>query len=100
MIKVFVIFRKFEDEVTALFPLELGSNDPYDFLCYSSIGQHGIANRLWARETKPAKPYECRELARELRQIGYKLKVGKRIPRNSLEVRRKKLVESDKVIIR
>lgn len=91
MDKTLVIFRKFEDEVTALFPLEPGTSNPYDMTCYAHVGQHSAADMLWVRETKPAKPSEYRDLARELRQIGYKLKIGRRIPKNALEIRRKKL---------
>ncbi len=89
--KILVIFRKFEAEVTALFPLEPGSNSPYDMTCYAHIGQHGAADMLWAREAKAAKPAEYADLARELRGLGYKLQIGKRIPSNSLEIRRQKL---------
>lgn len=93
MDKTLVVFRKFQDEVTALFPLEPGTSNPYDMTCYSSVGQHSAADMLWARQTEAAKPAEYRDLARELRQIGYKLQIGKRIPRNALEIRRKKLAE-------
>lgn len=93
MDKTLVVFRKFQGEVTALFPLEPGTNNPYDMTCYAHLGQHSSCDMLWARETKAAKPLEYRDLARELRQIGYKLQIGKRIPRNALEIRRKKLAE-------
>lgn len=43
------------------------------------------------REGKMASSKEYAPLARELRQIGYKLKIGKRVPRNALEIRREKL---------
>jgi hypothetical protein len=73
--------------------LELGTNDPYTCLSYEQFGQHSAADMLFVRETKAAKPAEYRSLARELRQIGYKLKIGARIPRNALEIRKKKLAE-------
>lgn len=91
MDKTLVVFRKFEGNVTALFPLEPGSNNAYDMTCYSHVGQHSAADMLWVRKTKPAKIAEYWDLARELTHLGYKLKIGKRVPRNALEVRRKKL---------
>jgi hypothetical protein len=94
--KILVVFKKFQDEITALFPLEPGTNNPYDMTCYCRIGQHSAADMLFARGGKLVSPAEYRGLARELRQIGYKLKIGKRIPRNALEVRRKKLAELGK----
>lgn len=91
MNKTLVVFRKFEGEVTALFPFEPGSNNAYDMACYSHVGQHSTAGMLWVRKTKPAKLIESISLITELRQKGYKMKFGQRIPRNALEVRRKKL---------
>lgn len=89
--KTLVIFRKFENEIIALFPLELGTNNPYDFLSYEHCGQHSAADMLFVRRTKAASPSEYRDLARELRQIGYKLKIGRRIPKNALQKRRNAL---------
>ncbi len=96
MNKTLVIFRKSKDEVTALFPLEPGDMSPATMTCYAHVGQHGVADMLWPRQTKLAKPSEYRSLAKELRKIGYKLQIGKRIPRNALEVRRNKLAAMQK----
>ena len=78
-----VIFRKWRDggEVIALFPCE-----PTEILnrycsCYQHIGQHGEADLpLVIARTVPATPREYRELAKELRRIGYKLDIRKRSP--------------------
>lgn len=88
---VFVVFKKFQGEITALFPLEPGSNSPYDMTCYAHFGQHSAADMLFARGGKLASPAEYRGLARELRGLGYKLQIGKRIPSNSLQIRQRKL---------
>ncbi len=94
--KTLVVFRKSKGEVTALFPLEPGTNSPYDMTCYCHIGQHSAAGMDFIGDSKPAKPAEYRDLARELRNLGYKLQIGKRIPRNSVKIRRKKLAELGK----
>jgi hypothetical protein len=92
MDKTLVIFRKFkEGDIVALFPEIPSSNNGYECLSYMAVGQHGGADPLLVRETKVAKPSEYRDLARELRRLGYKLKIGARIPRNSLEIRRNKI---------
>lgn len=92
MNKTLVVFRKFENgEVIALFPEIPGTSSPYDCLSYCQIGQHSAADMLLTRHTFPAKPLEYKELAKELKQIGYNLKIGRRIPRNSLEIRRNKI---------
>ncbi len=93
---VLVVFRKFQDEITALFPLEPGTNNPYDMTCYAHLGQHSAADMLWVRKTRLATLTESLPLIRELRQMGYNMRFGRRIPRNSLEIRRKKLAELGK----
>jgi len=92
--KTLTVFRKFKSgEVIALFPLIPSSSN--GFLCqsYLHIGQHGAAHPGLVRGTKLATKKEFAPLAKELRAIGYKLQVAKRIPRNALEVRRKAAVE-------
>lgn len=92
MDKTLVIFRKFNSgDVLALFPLVPGTNSAYDCLSYGHIGQHSAADPLLCRTTEAAKPAEYAVLAQELRQIGYNLKIGKRVPRNALEIRRNKI---------
>ncbi len=97
--KTLVIFRKIQGEILALFPLELGTSSPYTCSSYAQIGQHGTADALIAREGKLASFKEYKALANELRKIGYKLQIGERVPRNALEVRRKKLAEISWLII-
>lgn len=94
--KTLVVFKKSEGIVTALFPFEPGTVDGTTMTCYEHIGQHSSACMIWARTAKTAKPSEYRSLAKELRKIGYKLKIGKRIPRNSFDVRREKLAAMKK----
>lgn len=82
--KTKVIFRKFRDgELLALFPDE--NHGAYDAngnpLCvsYMHFGQHGAANYAHCVSiTRPAKPDEYRDLARELTQIGYDLTIRQR----------------------
>ena len=91
MSNTLVIFRKSQNEVTALFPLEPGDVSPGTMMCYAHIGQHSAADMHWHWQTKLAKPSEYRSLAKELRKIGYKLQIGKRIPKNAYDIRSKKL---------
>ncbi len=72
-----VIFRKFENEITACFPTIPGS--PGCATCYAHIGQHGSYSRAWYSTTKGAKPSEYAALLEELKSIGYDdLKIFKR----------------------
>lgn len=76
-----VIFRAYPDgEVVAIFPEIPG--DHTGTLCnsYMHVGQHGMAHcRDVANATRPARPEEWRDLAKELTQIGYDLNVKKRV---------------------
>lgn len=68
-----VIFRKFHNEIIALFPTELGSvGNLGSCMSYQTIGQHGAAdyNGIIAN-SKPATPIEYDRLLGELRRIGY-----------------------------
>lgn len=71
-----VIFRKFGNgDVIAWLPdnpANLGKCDSY-----MHIGQHGEG--VYPAATKPASPKEYRLLAEELRQLGYVLRVVKRL---------------------
>ena len=76
-----VVFRKWRDtgDIIALFP-ELPS-DINGFFCdaYEHVGQHGGADFYGViQATKPATLNETKSLAKELRQIGYRLKPIKR----------------------
>jgi len=79
-----VIFRadKRDGEIIAIFPASAGTNDPYTCSCYVHMGQHGSASLDYVRQrTRPATPTEYRDLKRELRSIGYRLKIAKRMTR-------------------
>lgn len=83
--KTIVVFRKSrrkepdpDAEVTAVFP-EVPWGSEYEMACYSRVGQHGGCGREWYNATKPARPAEYRELAKELRQLGYRLDIRRRI---------------------
>lgn len=86
-----VIFRKWSNgDIIALFPLEPGDCSGVYCMSYEQIGQHGQA-ATDLPNTEPATPEEYSNLARELRSIGYVLRIGKRVPRNAMDVRRAKL---------
>lgn len=76
--KTVVVFRVWHNgDVIALFPNEDAGNG----LCssYEHVGQHGGADYVGVVSlTRPAKPGEYRELATELRRIGYKLVIRSR----------------------
>jgi len=87
-----VIFRKWSNgDIVALFPLKPECRQGYLCSCYEHVGQHGACDPLITRDTKAATPEEYASLARELRLIGYVLRIGKRVPRNAMDVRRVKL---------
>lgn len=89
-IVVFRIWPKREGgDVIAIFPELPGTMDPYTCQSYQTIGQHGscdpsgLTNKL-----RLATSTEYAELMSELERIGYVLDVRKRIPSNSLDIRR------------
>ena len=64
-------------DVIALFPEILGRTGMV--WSYEHVGQGGDAfYHLVVEKTRPAKPKEYRDLAKELRGLGYKFKVYKR----------------------
>ena len=89
-----VIFRKYSNgEIIALFFEEPGSNRVSECLDYVHVGQHGSAN-VWAtvKDTKLAIPEEYKDLFEELtKNVGYNLKVCKRVSGNALDIRYSKL---------
>lgn len=76
--KTVVVFRVWSNgDVIALFP-EIDAGTGY---CgsYEHVGQHSGANyRSVINRTRMAKPGEYRDLAKELRRIGYNLLIRKR----------------------
>lgn len=64
-----VIFRKFEDEITAFFPTLPGSINPSTCTCYAHVGQHGIADVAFYKDTKPVTETEYADLKNELENM-------------------------------
>lgn len=66
---------------------------------YEHIGQHGHGDPASARRpyTRPATPSEYEDLASELRRIGYRLRIIRRIGPHYLELRRAELARIDKI---
>jgi hypothetical protein len=69
-----VIFRKWKDnDIVAIFPTLLGTNDPYSCQMYEHVGQHGAGDPFHViGQTAAAKPKEYASLLKELHQIGYR----------------------------
>lgn len=72
-----VVFRKWKSNggIIALFP-DLPFDNRGNITSYEHVGQHGAASTiLFGAYTVAAKPREYAELLRELKQIGYSLRV-------------------------
>lgn len=91
--KTKVIFRKFRNggDVIALFPADAGTNDVSTCSSYQHMGQHSAASVYLSRHTVPATRKEYAPLARELRSIGYKLRIVKRFTRADWEARKQQI---------
>jgi hypothetical protein len=87
---IFRIDRKC-DECVALFPAIAGTRDPWTCSCYAHVGQHSSATVDYVRASRLAKPAEYRDLAAELRRIGYRLKIVKRFTRKDYEARKEQI---------
>jgi hypothetical protein len=84
--KTKVIFRvwtgkhKTGDDVIAIFPQVPGDSSAYTCLSYEHCGQHGSCNpEIVVQSSRLATPAEYKPLARELRRIGYRLDIAKRL---------------------
>jgi hypothetical protein len=95
-----VLFRMMKDNtdggtfLIALFPTLPGTNDPATCNSYMHVGQHGSADlQLCMRASRPAKPAEYADLARELRgaPYHYKLEIKSRVSRAMNNTRRAQL---------
>lgn len=74
-----VVFRKYSDgEIIALFPQIICTNGG-EILSYMHVGQHGAASVDIVRKTKAATLAEFFPLYKELKAIGYNMKIGKRL---------------------
>jgi hypothetical protein len=85
--KTIVVFRKWRkrigafsgNEILALFPEEADDNAGRYCNSYEHVGQHGGADYTGCiSATVPARPSEYKDLARELRRIGYRLDIRTR----------------------
>lgn len=65
--------------VTAVFPTLPSDTAGRYMTCYSHVGQHSGCSWEWYHITRAATTEEYKDLQAELEQIGYKLKVFKRI---------------------
>jgi hypothetical protein len=72
-----VIFRMIQGEVSAFLPDE--DVNFGQISCYEHVGQHGAASLDYYRKGRPATPREHADLKAELRSMGYKLKVIRRL---------------------
>ena len=71
--------RRKDGEVTAVFPTIPADVEGRQMTCYAHVGQHGGCSLAWYNGTRAAKPEQYRDLAREIEQLGYRLKVYARI---------------------
>jgi hypothetical protein len=88
--KTAVIFRRWKDTggVIAIFPEDPGDMNPSTCSSYEHVGQHAACSpKLLLDVTVPARPRDYKCLARELRRIGYCLRIVHRLMPNYLETR-------------
>jgi len=91
-----VVFRRFRTgELVALFPEIPWSLDPNTCTSYQSVGQHGAADCAYVvRSTRPVPFNEALPLVRELRRIGYRLRIVPRVPRGAAAARMEAILAS------
>ena len=86
---VFRIWPKSQGgEVIALFPQLAGTNDAGTCLSYMHVGQNSSADLMLCRVLKLATPTQYANLKRELKRIGYNLKISKRATRKDYDMRK------------
>lgn len=85
-----IIFRKFNNgEVIALMPELANNHDSLNYCdSYMHIGQHGAASVDLVNSTRLASEAEYTPLLRELKSIGYEVKIIKRMRVKHLADRR------------
>lgn len=90
-----VIFRWFENDVIAIFPEEVGTNQPHTCMSYMHLGQHGSCNPDYViANSKPIdfnnveQSYLYRCLYEELESIGYNLKEYSRYTKHHYDKRK------------
>ena len=90
MEKTKVIFRKWKNEIIALFPEELGDSNPETCSSYMRVGQHASADIEYIlSESKNAKKHEYVSLIEELESMGYRLDILQKIKLNYYYNKRK-----------
>lgn len=79
--KTTTIFRTFPSgEVIALFPEEPAeTRNPWTFMSYQHVGQHGAAGHCVVQSTRPATVEEYAPLKQELEALGYDLSIRHKI---------------------
>jgi hypothetical protein len=87
--KLSVLFRRYGNgDIIAIFPEEVAGELARFCMSYEHVGQHGACDpRHVVAHTSPAKPSEYRDLLKELRTIGYSVRVIKRLHRSFLQMR-------------
>jgi hypothetical protein len=80
--KTKVLFVKDEyNDVVAVFPYDLGTNNSETMSCYAHIGQHSSCHSDWVVSShKNVAPNEYSDLKEELESIGYELEILTRFP--------------------
>lgn len=89
-----IIFRKFKDEILALFPELPGTYNPNTCCCYAHVGQHSSVNYdMIIANSKPATPDEYNDLLYELKHyVGYEnIRVMKKASYKSYLIRRESI---------
>ena len=76
-----VIFRADRGGITAVFPTEPGDYSGNSMMCYAHVGQHSSCSFGWYHITHAATPADYADLLAELKRIGYKIKVYRRLTR-------------------
>ena len=77
-----VVFRMIRGEVNAFLPDS--ESNKYLITCYAHMGQHSEASLDYYTEGRLATPEEYKDLYQELTNIGYNLRVIKRIKRDTI----------------
>lgn len=76
--KTTTVFRFFKDEVIALFP-HIGFLETYTVMSYAHIGQHSECDyQHIVSNSKLATKEQYEPLAKELKELGYKIAIRKR----------------------
>jgi hypothetical protein len=87
-----VIFRKFKTgDIIALFPEIPADKNAFYCESYQHIGQHGASCANLNSITTLATVDDYKSLARELKGLGYRLRILSRVPSDSASKRRRAL---------